>query len=85
MANYPRIKWGRWLTAVIDAVAVAVATLTAYVIRFYVLPSQHGIPQFSNYLQSLLLVLPVVLFMLRSYRLYDRYRPLRRVETIFAI
>ncbi len=85
MANYPRIKWGRWLTAVIDGVAVAVATLTAYVIRFYLLPSQHGIPQFSNYLQSLLLVLPVVLFMLRSYRLYDRYRPLRRVETIFAI
>lgn len=85
MANYPRIKWGRWLTAVIDGAAVAAATLAAYVIRFYLLPSQHGIPQFSNYLQSLFLILPVVLFMLRSYRLYDRYKPLRRVETIFAI
>ncbi|HCM42469.1 MAG TPA: undecaprenyl-phosphate glucose phosphotransferase [Candidatus Omnitrophota bacterium] len=85
MPNYPRIKWGRWLTAAIDAVAVIVATLAAYLIRFYLLPARHGVPELTNYIQSLLVIVPVVLFMLRSYRLYDRHRSLRRAETIFAI
>ncbi len=85
MSNHPRTKWGRRLTAAIDAFAVASAALAAYVVRFYLLPAHHGIPQLVNYIQSLIVILPVVLMILRSYRLYDRYRPLRRVETIFAI
>lgn len=84
MSNHPRTKWGCWLTVTIDAFAVSAAALVAYVLRFYVFPSQHGIPGITNYIQSLIVILPVVLLMLRSYRLYDRHRPLRRVETIFA-
>lgn len=85
MPNYPRINWGRWLAVVIDAFAVVSAAFIAYGVRFYLLPAQYGVPGLANYARSLIVVVPVVLILLRSYKLYDRHRPLRRVEAIFAI
>ena len=68
-----------------DILAITVASIAAYVLRFYLLPANNGIPQFYFYIQSLTVIIPVHLLMLRSYRLYDTHRPLRRVETIFAV
>lgn len=85
MPNHPRHKIGLLLTIGLDAVAIAIATLAAFGVRFYLLPAQHGIPKFFGYLQSLLVVVPVILLLLRSYRLYEVQRPMRRVETIFTV
>lgn len=85
MANRSQNNSGLFLVVAFDILAITVASIAAYVLRFYLLPANNGIPQFYFYIQSLTVIIPVHLLMLRSYRLYDTHRPLRRVETIFAV
>ncbi len=85
MPSHPRHKMGLLLALLFDIGAIAFAAVAAYGFRFYVLPAQHGIPEFLLYLESLIVVIPVQILLLRSYRLYDIQRPLRRVETIFTV
>lgn len=85
MPSHPRHKIGLLIALVFDIGAIIVAAIAAYGFRFHILPTQHGIPPFGIYLQSLIVVIPVFVLLLRSYRLYDSHHPLRRVETIFAV
>lgn len=85
MSNHPRHNIGLLLNVTFDCFAIIAAAAVAYLFRFYVLPAQHGIPDFLLYSRSLIVVIPVHLLLLRSYRLYDTHRPLRRVETVFAV
>ncbi len=85
MPSNPRHKIGLIITLLFDIGAITIAALAAYQFRFHVLPAQRGIPDLFIYLQSLIVVIPVQVLLLRSYHLYDVQRPLRRVETIFAV
>lgn len=85
MPSQPRHKIGLVITLLFDISAITLAAIAAYWFRFHVLSAQLGIPDFFLYIQSLMVVIPVQMLLLRSYRLYDTQRPLRRVETIFAV
>ena len=73
-------------TALVDVCSIVAAFILAYLFRFSgILPTPQGIPSFFSYSQSLLGIVPVYLWFLRSYRLYEQTRQIRRIEEIFVI
>lgn len=70
-----------------DLAALFLSFLLSYLVRFSAVPidAPGGVPPFHRYLRALLVVLPVYLWVFRSYGLYPSGRRLRRVEEIFAL
>ncbi len=74
------------LNVVWDAVAIALSFAVAYFFRFFsgIIPSHHH-PQFPEYARTLVVIIPVCMFFLRSYKLYQPVRHIRRIEEIFQV
>lgn len=70
-----------------DAIAITLSFVTAYWMRFSgFLISQHkGIPSFESYLQAIVLVVPIYLFVFRWYRLYHPERHIRRIQELLNL
>lgn len=70
-----------------DILGILVSFMLAYWVRFsqVVMPAHKGIPPLEEYLKALIVVLPVYLWVFRSYGLYESGRHIRRVEEIFTL
>ena len=68
-----------------DLSALFLSFLIAYWIRFseILIPVSRGIPPMGEYFRALWVILPVYLWVFRSYGLYQTQRHIRRVEEIF--
>lgn len=75
------------LTCLGDVLALLMGFFLAYWLRFseMVLPAHRGIPPVVEYAKTLLIVIPVYLWVFRSYGLYQPGRHIRRVEEIFLV
>ena len=77
---YPSVLFG------VDLAAVCLSVIAAYALRFWVLwfiPVQGETPDFSDYFQALVIIIPVYFLFLRAYGLYVTNRAIRRVEEVF--
>lgn len=76
-----------WITAAGDGLAILAGFFLAYWVRFseVVVPAHRGIPPFEAYFKSLVIVIPVYVWVLRSYGLYRSEKHIRRVEEIFRV
>jgi exopolysaccharide biosynthesis polyprenyl glycosylphosphotransferase len=74
------------LTLATDIAAIVVSFLLTYLLRFIsgVIPFTHQAP-FLVYVRTLLVVVPVYIWMFRSYGLYQASRHIRRIEEIFQV
>ncbi|MBI4115237.1 MAG: undecaprenyl-phosphate glucose phosphotransferase [Candidatus Omnitrophica bacterium] len=70
-----------------DVSALLLSFLIAFWFRFseQILPAHRGIPPLIEYLRALLVIIPVFLWVFRSYGLYRLERHIRRVEEIFTV
>ncbi len=87
MLSARRRSFQVWCTCFGDLLALFLSFLTAYWVRFseLIVAAPHGIPPFGEYLRALLIVIPVYLWVFRSYGLYQPGRQGRRVEEIFTV
>lgn len=74
-----------FLACVCDVAALGLSFAAAYWIRFSFISAPRGIPPITEYAKALLVVVPIYLWVFRSYRLYDLSRHTRRVEEIFIV
>ena len=76
-----------WLTVLGDALGILLGFLLAYWVRFseVIIPAHRGVPPFDVYVKSLVIVIPVYFWVLRSYGLYQSGKHIRRVEEIFLV
>lgn len=76
-----------WLVLLGDLAALFLGFLAVYWLRFsgLIFPIPKGVPPFQNYAQTLLIIIPVYLWVFRSYGLYQIGRHRRRVEEIFMV
>lgn len=73
-------------TLLTDAAMIVLSFLVAYLIRFSgFLPAEHGTPDLANYLNVLIVIVPVFLWFFREARLYEPTRHVRRIEEIFLV
>jgi len=72
---------------VADVVSIVAAFSTAYYIRFagWIIPFHNDIPSFYDYFRAIVVVIPVYLFMFRSYRLYEAERQIRRIYELLNV
>lgn len=70
-----------------DVLAIVVSFALAFWLRFseVLIPAHRGIPPIEQYAKALLIVVPVYIWVFRSYGLYELGRHIRRVEEIFTL
>lgn len=75
------------MTYFADFLGIFLSFLLAYWVRFSEvwIPTHKGLPPLSQYLRALWVVIPVYLWVFRSYGLYQVGRHIRRVEEIFHL
>ncbi len=76
-----------WLSCGADIAFLILSFLTAYWVRFseVLMPADRGVPPFEEYAKALVVVIPVYLWVFRSYALYLPEKQRRRVEEIFIV
>lgn len=73
------------LTAFTDCLALTAAFCAAYALRFLGFLSVKHLPGLLEYSTSLVLIIPVYLFVFRQCQLYQANRYIRRIEEIFQV
>lgn len=76
-----------WLIGAWDVLGILLSFFVAFWFRFLeiAIPAHRGIPPIQEYVKALIVVIPVYLWIFRSYRLYQIGRHIRRVEEIFTL
>ncbi len=75
------------LLVLTDILTISLGFYAAYHFRFFTgfLPVLYGVPNIELYSRVLLIVLPVYLWVFKSYGLYQGRRNIRRIEEIFLV
>ncbi len=70
-----------------DTLGILISFGVAFWFRFsgQIMPAHRGIPPIDEYLKALIVVIPIYIWIFRSYRLYQLGRHIRRVEEIFTL
>lgn len=70
-----------------DLLAITASYLFTYLFRFVsgIVPLKGDMPSFVAYTNTLLVILPVYLWLFRGHGLYDPQRRIRRIEEIFQV
>lgn len=70
-----------------DVFSLLLSFLAAFWTRFsgIVITAHRGVPPFEQYLGALVIIIPIYLWVFRSYGLYQQGRHVRRVEQIFTV
>lgn len=76
-----------FLVVLVDAVCVYGSFFIAYHLRFsnLIIPATKGVPSFQNYAQAMFFVIPIYLWIFRSYRLYEPERHVRRIYELMTV
>src|SRR3989338_8525371 len=69
-----------------DIVCIFLGFTAAYYLRFSGLfPIHRGIPSFPNYMNAVMILIPIYILIFRSYRLYQPERLYRRIYELLTV